>query len=109
MRKEINIPDNLKDAVELIREALNLSYIDSTYRRNVRPKTKDFDKEYSFSATLCYLVQLGIDKHYKNINLINTSLWINKQNLIKFKELIETAYQKSLDFNIDSPHRNIRR
>jgi len=105
MRKQINIPDNLKEAVELIKEALNLSYIDSTYRRNVRPKTKDFDKEYSFSATLCYLVQLGIEKHYKNTNHIDPSLWINKQNATRFKELIETAYQKSLDFSIDSPHR----
>jgi len=107
MRKQINIPDNLKEAVELIRESLNLSYINGTYRRNVRSKTKDFDKEYSFSATLCYLVQLGIDKHHESYNP-DPSTWINKQDVVKFKELIETAYQKSLDFSIDSPHR-IRR
>jgi len=107
MKKLINIPDNLKDAVELIREALNLSYVSGATigRRNVRPKTKDFDNEYSFSATLCYLVQLGIMKHHERVNP-DISTWRNKQDAIKFKELIMAAYQKSLDFSIDSPHRN---
>ena len=108
MRKLINIPQDLKEAVDLFRDALNLSYVnsDTIIRRHTNLKKKDFNKEFSFSATLCFLVQSGIDKQHEINKPIDPSLWINKQDVIKFKELIEAAYQKSLDFSIDSPHRN---
>jgi len=107
MRKQINIPKDLKEAIELFKDAYNLAYINGAIQlRNARPKTKDFDKEYSFSAMLCYLVQQGIEAEAKVIKDRDISFgWNNKEDAIKFKQLIETAYQKSLEFDIDKPHR----
>ena len=107
MRKLINIPKDLKEAVELFRDAFNLAYVNGTIPlRNVRPKTKNFDKEYSFSAVLCYLVQKGIEVEAQVIKDRDIGFgWANKEDAIKFKQLIETAYEKSLTFDIDKPHR----
>ena len=107
MRKLINIPEDLKEAVELFRDAYNLAYVNGAIPlRNTRPKTKDFDKEYSFSAILCYLVQQGIEAEAQVIKNRDIGFgWNNKEDAARFKQLIETAYQKSLEFNIDMPHR----
>jgi len=107
MRKQINIPTSLKEAVDLVKDAYNLAYVNGAIPlRNVRPKTKDFDKEYSFSAILCYLVQQGIQTEAQVIKDRDIGFgWNNKEDAARFKQLVETAYQKSLEFNIDMPHR----
>ena len=107
MRKQINIPTSLKEAVDLVKDAYNLAYINGAIpRRNARLKTKDFNKEYSFSAILCYLVQQGIEAEAQVIKNRDIGFgWNNKEDAARFKQLIETAYNKSLLFDIDKPHR----
>jgi len=107
MRKLINIPKDLKEAVELFKDAYNLAYINGAIpRRSARLKTKDFDKEYSFSAILCYLAQQGIQAEAQVIKNRDIGFgWSNKEDAARFKQLIETAYNKSLLFDIDKPHR----
>ena len=107
MRKLINIPTSLKEAIDLIRDAYNLAYLNGAIPlRNARPKTRGFDKEYSFSAVLCHLAQKGIETEAQVIKDRDIGFgWNNKEDAIKFKQLIETAHQKSLTFDIDKPHR----
>jgi len=106
MRKNINIPDDLKEAVDLYKDAMNISYTAGAtlHRRNVKPKSSDFDKEYSFSAALCYLVQQGIIEQHK----ITAPDFLDKEAASRYKQLIDAAYEKSLEFDIDKPHRKKR-
>jgi len=106
MRKNINIPDALKEAIDLYKDAMNISYVAGAtlHRRNVKPKSSDFDKEYSFSATLNYLVQQGIIKQHD----ITAPDFLDKDAAARYKQLIDAAYEKSLEFDIDKPHRKKR-
>lgn len=94
------MPKFLVEAVKDMQEALNI-YSEST------SKKKKF-REYSFSAVVCHLVSQGIDREFELTQNANKELWSIKENFDKFKQLIEAAYLKSQEFNIDKPHRKKR-
>jgi len=100
MRKQISMPKFLVEAIKDMQEALNI-YSESTSNK------KKF-REYSFSAVVCHLVSEGIDREFKMTQNANKDLWSIKDNFDKFKQLIEAAYLKSQEFNIDKPHRKKR-
>ena len=89
------MPEFLIEAVKDIQEALNL---------HSQSNSKKF-KEYSFSAVICHLISYGIDKEFKLTQNADKNLWIIQDNFDRFKQLIEAAYQKSQEFEIDRPHR----
>ena len=97
MRKNIVMPKFMIEAVRDMQEAFNI-YSESTSNK------KKF-REYSFSAVVCHLVSQGIEREFKMTQNANKELWSIKENFDKFKQLIETAYLKSQEFNIDKPHR----
>ena len=94
------MPKFMIEAVRDMQEAFNI-FSESTSNK------KKF-REYSFSAVLCHLVSEGIDREFKMTQNANKELWSIKENFDKFKQLIETAYLKSQEFNIDKPHRKKR-
>ena len=98
MRKNIVMPDFLVDAVKDMQEAFNL-YSQSNFKKV---------KEYSFSAVMCHLISQGIDKEFKLTQNADKDSWLIKENFDRFKQLIEAAYQKSQEFEIDRPHRKKR-
>jgi len=100
MRKNIVMPKFMIEAVKDMQEAFNI-FSEST------SKKKKF-REYSFSAVLCHLVSEGIEREFKMTQNANKELWSIKENFDKFKQLIEAAYLKSQEFNIDKPHRKKR-
>jgi len=100
MRKNIVMPKFLVEAVNDIQEALNL-YSQSN------PISKKI-KGYSFSRVVCHLISEGIEREFKLTQNTNKELWSIKENFDKFKQLIETAYLLSQEFNIDKPHRKKR-
>jgi len=100
MRKNIVMPKFLVEAVNDIQEALNL-YSQSN------PISKKI-KGYSFSRVVCHLISEGIEREFKLTQNTNKELWSIKENFDRFKQLIETAYLKSQEFNIDKPHRKKR-
>ena len=101
MRKNIVMPKFLIEAVNDMQEALNL-YSQSN------PISKKKFKGYSFSRVVCHLISQGIDREFKMTQNANKELWSIKENFDKFKQLIETAYLLSQEFNIDKPHRKKR-
>ena len=94
------MPKFMIEAVRDMQEAFNI-FSEST------SKKKKF-REYSFSAVVCHLVSQGIDREFKMTQNANKELWSIKENFDKFKQLIETAYLLSQEFNIDKPHRKKR-
>jgi len=94
------MPKFMIEAVRDMQEAFNI-FSESTSNK------KKF-REYSFSAVVCHLVSEGIDREFKMTQNANKELWSIKENFDKFKQLIEAAYQKSQEFNIDKPHRKKR-
>ena len=100
MRKQISIPKFLVEAVNDMQEALNIYYhsTDVPSRHRI-PKLKE--NEYSFSAVVCHLIVRGIEREFEDIQKANKDLWDIKDNFDKFKQLIESAFQKSQNFNID--------
>jgi len=99
MRKNIVMPKFLIEAVKDMQEALNL------YQSNLMEKKV---KNYSFSRVVCHLISEGIDREFELTKNANKNLWSIKENFDRFKQLIEEAYQKSQEFNIDKPHRKKR-
>jgi len=104
MRKEISIPKFLVEAVNDMQEALNLYYhsTDVPSRHRI-PKFKE--NEYSFSAVVCHLITEGIEKEFEMTQKATKEAWRMPDNFDKFKQLIESAFQKSQNFNIDKPFR----
>jgi len=100
MRKNIVMPKFMIEAVKDMQEAFNL-YSQSN------PISKKI-KGYSFSRVICHLVSQGIEREFKMTQNANKDLWSIKENFDRFKQLIETAYLKSQEFNIDKPHRKKR-
>jgi len=90
------MPKFLVEAVKDMQEALNL------YQSNLMEKKV---KNYSFSRVVCHLISQGIDREFKMTQNANKDLWRIKENFDRFKQLIEEAYLKSQEFNIDKPHR----
>jgi len=90
------MPKFLIEAVKDIQEALNL------YQSNLMEKKV---KNYSFSRVVCHLISESIDREFKLTKNTDKDLWRIKENFDKFKQLIEEAYLKSQEFNIDKPHR----
>jgi len=104
MRKEISMPNFLVEAVNDIQEAFNIYYhSQSPPPRHRIPKFKE--SEYSFSAVVCHLIVEGIEKEFEMTQKANKDLWSVKDNFDKFKQLLEAAFQKSQNFNIDNPKR----
>ena len=104
MRKLISMPNFLVEAINDMQEALNLYYhsTDVPSRHRI-PKFKE--NEYSFSAVVCHLIARGIEREFDDSQKANKDLWDIKDNFDKFKQLIESAFQKSQNFNIDKPFR----
>jgi len=104
MRKEISIPKFLVEAINDMQEALNLYYhsTDVPSRHRI-PKFKE--NEYSFSAVVCHLITEGIKKEYEMTREATNEGWRMPERFNDFKELIEAAFQKSQNFNIDEPKR----
>ena len=94
------MPKFMIEAVKDMQEAFNL-YSQSN------PISKKI-KGYSFSRVICHLVSQGIEREFKMTQNANKDLWSIKENFDRFKQLIETAYLKSQEFNIDKPHRKKR-
>jgi len=104
MKKLISMPKFLVEAVKDMQEAFNIYYNSSGVPSRHRiPKLKE--NEYSFSAVVCHLITAGIEKEYELTQNADKDLWLIKENFDKFKQLIETAFQKSQNFNIDNPKR----
>jgi len=104
MIKHISIPQFLVEAVNDIQEAFNIYYhSQSLPPRHRIPKFKE--NEYSFSAVVCHLIVRGIEREFEDSQKANRDLWDIKDNFDKFKQLIESAFQKSQNFNIDKPFR----
>jgi len=91
------VPDFLVEAVKDMQEAFNLYSQSNSNLKKV--------KEYSFSAVMCHLISQGIDKEFKLTQNADKDSWLIKENFDRFKQLIEAAYQKSQEFEIDRPHR----
>ena len=85
------MPKFLIEAVKDMQEALNI-YSQSN------PISKKI-KGYSFSRVVCHLISEGIVREFKLTQNANKELWSIKENFDKFKQLIETAYLKSQEFN----------
>ena len=104
MRKEISIPKFLIEAINDMQEALNLYYHSSDIPSRHRiPKYKE--NEYSFSAVVCHLITEGIEKEFEMTQKATSEGWRMPERFDKFKELIESAFKKSQNFNIDNPKR----
>ena len=104
MKKFVSIPQFLVEAVNDMQEAFNIYYhSQSLPSRHRIPKLKE--NEYSFSAVVCHLIVRGIEREFEDTKKANKDLWDIKDNFDKFKELIESAFQKSQNFNIDNPKR----
>jgi len=104
MRKEISIPSFLVDAIKDVQEAFNISYISAGLPSRHRDK-KYKENEYSFSAIVCHLIIRGIEAEFNISQKTDKKTWVIPDNCDKYQNLIKDAYQKSLKFNIDSPHR----
>ena len=91
------MPKFMIEAVKDMQEAFNLYSQSNSNKKKFR--------EYSFSAVMCHLISQGIDREFKMTQKANKDLWDIKDNFDKFKQLIEAAYLKSQEFNIDKPHR----
>ena len=104
MRKEISIPQFLVAAVNDMQEAFNIYYHSSDVpSRHKIPKLKE--NEYSFSAVVCHLITEGIAKEFEMTQKATNEGWRMPERFDKFKQLIEAAFQKSQNFNIDKPFR----
>jgi hypothetical protein len=100
----LSMPKFLVDAVKDIQEAFNIYYhSQSLPSRHRIPKFKE--NEYSFSAVVCHLIVSGIEREFNDSKKADKDLWDVKDNFDKFKQLIESAFQKSQNFNIDNPKR----
>jgi len=107
MRKEISIPKFLVEAVNDMREALNIYYHSTDIPS--RHRIKRFkENEYSFSAVMCHLITEGIEKEFNMTQKATNEGWRMPERFNKFKQLIEAAFQKSQNFNIDNPTRRIK-
>jgi len=104
MRKQISIPQFLVEAVNDMQEAFNIYYHSSDVPSRHRiPKLKE--NEYSFSAVVCHLIKEGIEKEFELTQKATSENWRMPERFDKFKQLIEAAFQKSQNFNIDNPRR----
>jgi hypothetical protein len=104
MNVHLSIPQFLVEAVNDMQEALNMYYHSSDVPSRHRiPKYKE--NEYSFSAVVCHLITKGIEKEFELTQKATKEAWRMPQNFDKFKQLIESAFQKSQYFNIDNPKR----
>jgi len=107
MKKLISIPKFLVEAVNDMQEALNLYYHSSDIPSRHRiPKYKE--NEYSFSAVVCHLITEGIVREYEMTQKATKEAWRMPERFDNFKQLIESAFQKSQNFNIDNPKRGMR-
>jgi len=104
MKKLISIPKFLVEAVNDMQEAFNLYYHSSDIPARHRiPKYKE--NEYSFSAVVCHLIAEGIQKEHEMTQKATSEGWRMPEHFDNFKQLIESAFQKSQNFNIDKPFR----
>jgi len=104
MKKLISIPNFLVEAINDMQEAFNIYYHSSDVPSRHRiPKFKE--NEYSFSAVVCHLVKEGIEREFNMTQKATKEAWRMPDNFDKFKQLIESAFQKSQNFNIDKPFR----
>jgi hypothetical protein len=104
MNVHLSIPQFLVEAINDMKEAFNLYYHSSDVPNRHRiPKFKE--NEYSFSAVVCHLITKGIEKEFEITQKATSEGWRMPERFDNFKQLIEAAFQKSQNFNIDNPKR----
>jgi len=104
MDVHLSMPKFLVEAVNDMQEALNIYYhfTDIPSRHRIK---KFKENEYSFSAVVCHLITEGIEKEFEMTQKATSENWRMPERFDKFKQLIEMAFQKSQNFNIDDPRR----